>query len=351
MIERKQEMWPSVLLVAVVLAVCPAGGRAAEDRPDFGDTGAHCSSTARTVFSACEAEARADALIAAGKCLNIGDSRARRECLDEAQSDRDEALRLCRSQRSARFEACHLVGEARYEPDFDPARFDTDPGHASNPNPYFPLTVGNRWEYDGAETVKVEVKDERKRIEGVTCIVVRDRVFDQGVVVEDTDDWFAQALDGDVFYAGEQTAEFETFDGDIPKKPERVSIEGSFKAGREGDKPGIGFLASPAVGDVYRQEFSLDNAEDIARIVSTTYSFGDDADLDRFVPQELAEALCDHDCIVVEEFTPLEPGAIGRKYYAVGIGDFLEIDPASGDVVQLVHCNFDTRCQGLPGPE
>ena len=351
MIQRNRENRPWVVLAAIVLALCPAAGRAQDDKPDFGDGGAHCSSTARAVFSACENEAKADALIAAGKCLNIGESRARHECLDEARSDRDEALQLCRQQRSSRFAVCQLLGEARYEPDFDPTRFDADPGHASNPNPYFPLTVGNRWEYGGAETIKIEVKDERKLIEGVTCIVVRDRVFDEGRVVEDTDDWFAQALNGDVYYAGEQTKEYETFDGDVPRKPELVSIDGSFKAGREGDKPGLAFLASPAVGDAYRQEFSLDNAEDVARILSTTYSFGEDADLDRFVPQDLAEALCDHDCIVVEEFTPLEPGAVGRKYYAAGIGVFLEIDPVSGDAVQLVGCNFDARCENLPEPE
>jgi len=33
---------------------------------------------------------------------------------------------------------------------------------------------------------------------------------------------------------------------DRPRKPELVSIDGSFKAGREGDKPGIIFSAVPA---------------------------------------------------------------------------------------------------------
>ena len=50
------------------------------------------------------------------------------------------------------------------------------------------------------------------------------------------------------------------------------------------------------------------------------------------------------------EFTPIEPDAFGRKYYARGIGLFLEVDPEDGDVVQLVDCNFDARCAALPTP-
>ena len=351
MIQRDRGTCRWVFLAAAGLALWPAASRANDDKEGFVDTGPHCSSTARAVFHACEDEADADALVAAGKCMNVGDDAARRECFDEVRANRDESVRLCREQRNARLSLCRELGEARYEPDFDPARFDADPGHPTSPNPYFPLAVGNRWEFGGAETIEIEVLDERKLIEGVTCIAVSDRVSDEGVVVEDTDDWFAQAVNGDVYYAGEQTREFETFAGDVPPKPELVSIEGSFKAGREGDKPGIAFFASPEVGKLYRQEFSLGNAEDVARILSTTYSFGDDADLDRFVPQELAEALCEGDCIVVEEFTPIEPGAIGRKYYAAGIGVFLEVDPASGETVQLVGCNFDARCDSLPEPE
>ncbi len=50
------------------------------------------------------------------------------------------------------------------------------------------------------------------------------------------------------------------------------------------------------------------------------------------------------------EFTPVEPDAFERKYHAVGIGTFLEVDPESGDIVQLVDCNFDPKCALLPAP-
>ena len=47
---------------------------------------------------------------------------------------------------------------------------------------------------------------------------------------------------------------------------------------------------------------------------------------------------------------PLEPGAFERKYYAPGIGVFLEVNPEEEEIVQLVDCNFDTRCALLPSP-
>ncbi|MGH9461894.1 MAG: hypothetical protein ACRD1X_11790, partial [Vicinamibacteria bacterium] len=69
-----------------------------------------------------------------------------------------------------------------------------------------------------------------------------------------------------------------------------------------------------------------------------------------FVPQALADLLCANDCVVTAEFTPIEPGVLQRKYYAQGIGLFLEVDPESGEINQLVDCNFDTRCAMLPAP-
>ena len=38
---------------------------------------------------------------------------------------------------------------------------------------------------------------------GVTCIVVRDTVDIDGVLIEDTVDWFAQDVEGNVWYFGE----------------------------------------------------------------------------------------------------------------------------------------------------
>ena len=104
-----------------------------------------------------------------------------------------------------------------------------------------------------------------------TLAVERVRVED-GTPVEDTDDWYAQDLDGNVWYCGEIAQNFEVFEGDDPEEAELVDIEGSWKAGRDGALPGIVMLASPQAGDVYRQEVALGEAEDAARVISTTGS-------------------------------------------------------------------------------
>jgi hypothetical protein len=309
-----------------------------------------CSATATSLFQACTSEVRDDYFVANAICINISDEEERRDCALEARDARREGTRLCRDQRRGRLDACRALGQDRYDPDFAPALFD-DPRNPTNPNPYFPLEVGNRWDYAGAgETNTVEVLDETKGIEGVSCIVVRDQVFRSGDLVEDTDDWYAAARDGSTWYCGEEVKDFESFDEDDPRVAELVSTDGSFKAGRDGDKPGIIFLASPTPGDVYLEEFSLGNAEDVTEILATDYSFGSDPELDRLVPQALAVRFCSDDCVVTRNFSLLEPGIFARKYYASGIGVFLEVSPDTGEVVQLTDCNFDTRCADLPQP-
>jgi hypothetical protein len=312
------------------------------------ESGRFCSATATRQFDACKSEVRDDFFADRAICINVSDEDERAECFDEADAGQKEGRQLCGEQLDARRELCADLGENRYDPDFDPAGFAQD---FTNQNAYFPLRVGNQWAYVGGdETIAVEVLDKTKLIEDVTCIVVNDLVEADEEPVEDTDDWYAQALNGDVYYCGEIARNFETFEGDDPEEAELIDVEGSWKAGRDGDKPGIIFLASPMVGDVYRQEWSPGNAEDVATVLSTTYGFGHDPELDEFVPKDLASLLCADDCIVTGETTAIEPDVFERKYYAPGMGLFLEVDPESGDIVQLVGCNLDPRCAMLPAP-
>src|SRR5262249_49287921 len=151
---------------------------------------------------------------------------------------------------------CDELGGGRYAPDFDPAHFDTDFADPPHPNPYFPLKIGSSWTYLSAtEHEVIEVVDETKSIEGVTCVVSRDRVDVAGVPEENTDDWIAQRNDGSAVYCGEIAQSLELFPGDDPQTAELVSIEGSWKAGRDGALPGVLFPGAPAVGQVFRQEF------------------------------------------------------------------------------------------------
>jgi hypothetical protein len=317
----------------------------------FSDQGKFCSATAEALFCGCGSEARSDYFVARAVCANEPESGDRAQCFSDAQDTRSEDEALCSDQRQGRLDACDLLGEGRYDPQFEPKLFDANFVTPIHPNPYFPLKVGNKWEYRSAtETNTVEILNRTKLIDDVNCVVGRDLVYEDGVLKEVTDDWFAQAKTGDVWYCGEEVKNYETFEGDKPQAPELVSVDGRFKAGIDGADPGIIFLKSPVKGDAYLEEFSLANAEDIAIVRSTSYSYGKDPVLDKGVPKALAQKLCSAgDCIVTDNISLLEPGIVEHKYYAKGIGTFLETGPG-GEVVRLVSCNVDPRCSSLPQP-
>ncbi|MGH9138372.1 MAG: hypothetical protein ACRD0G_15225 [Acidimicrobiales bacterium] len=197
-----------------------------------------------------------------------------------------------------------------YQPDLDPADFVE-----TVDNPFLPLLPGARWVYEGEsdgeiERIEVVVTDERRQVMGISAVVVRDTVTVDGEIQEDTFDWFAQDRDGNVWYLGEDSTEFE--DG------EPASTEGSWEAGVDGALPGIVMPADPQVGDAYRQEYDVGEAEDLGEVVqlgvSESVPFGDLDDL-----------------LVTREWNPLEPDVVEEKYYARGIGLVLEVVTEGGE--------------------
>ena len=118
---------------------------------------------------------------------------------------------------------------------------------------------------------------------------------------------------GNVWYCGEQSKDYEFNDGDRPEVAELVSIDGSFKAGRDGAKAGILMQANPTVGLTYREEASWSNAEDLSQVLSLTGS------------ESTPAASCSNSCLVLRAFTPVEPGVNEIKYYAPGIGQILTL--------------------------
>ena len=313
-------LWGFVLVLGLGLIGSPvlASDDRDKDHPnDRGRRRSFCTQTANAAAKACQAAISDDFWIAIGKCVNVSDRAKRRDCETEAIADREEAMELCQGQYVARRKVCSLVGEERYEPDFNPDNFvNPNTIHSGNANPYFPLIGGNRWTFEGGgERIVVTVTDKTKLIEGVTCRVVRDVVSDEdGRVIEDTNDWFAQDIWKNVWYCGEEVKDFETFPGDDPREEDLVAIDGSFKVGRGGARPGIIMLGNPQVGDAYRQEFFLGEAEDIARVISVT---GTDVEF---------AAQCNNKCLITREGTPIEPGVEADKYYAPGLGPILEVE-------------------------
>jgi hypothetical protein len=203
-----------------------------------------------------------------------------------------------------------------YEPRLDPSMFVD-----VIDNPYLPLPTGARWRYEGmsdgeVETVEICVTPDRKEILGISAVVVHDSVTVGGQLVEDTFDWFAQDVDGNVWYLGEDVKDYEN--GVV------VSTAGSWTAGIGGARAGIVMAAEPAVGDVYRQEFLPGEAEDMMEYIATG-------------PAVTTPAGSFDDVVTTRDWTPLEPDVVEQKSYARGVGKVRE-EKVSGSrgIVELV---------------
>src|SRR5262245_44093855 len=217
---------PGVVAAALTGALPIPNVASADAFDDFNAQGLYCSATAQALFRACGSSVVDDYWVAVAICTNEPEKAERTKCLADAKSERSDATEQCGEQFAGRRAACKSLGEGRYDPPFEAKLFDADFTRLTNPNRYFPLTIGHQWEYRSQkQQTKVQVLNETKLIDEVRCIVVLDQVHENGDLIESTNDWFAQAKDGTVWYCGEETAEYETFAGDRPRKPEVVSIE------------------------------------------------------------------------------------------------------------------------------
>jgi hypothetical protein len=192
----------------------------------------------------------------------------------------------------------------------DPATFTNEID-----NPYFPMVPGSRRvfrETDAQGAVRrvvVTVTNDTKTILGVDARVVHDRVTEHGQVTEDTYDWYAQDAEGNLWYMGEDTKEYE--------HGKLKTTEGSWEAGVDGAQPGIIVPADPKPGATYREEYYAGQAEDGAEILSL--------DAHAKVPY----GTFDH-VLQTRNFTPLEPNLVEEKFYARGVGPVLEITVTGG---------------------
>ena len=195
--------------------------------------------------------------------------------------------------------------------ELDPADFTIDIDH-----PYWPMQPGTQWtlreiDEEGNEViVVVTVSTETKQIaNGVTARIVRDTVTQDGELIEDTFDWYAQDASGSVWYLGEDTAEFE--DGEI------TSTAGSFEAGVDGALPGIIMPADPVDGMRYRQEYYAGEAEDNGEILSV---------------EEQVEVPTGHydDAILTKDTITIEPDVVEYKLYARDVGPVLVFGVSGG---------------------
>jgi hypothetical protein len=215
------------------------------------------------------------------------------------------------------------IQEDSYVPVISPSDFTS-----TVDNMYFTLTPRTKFVFegqteDGEELNEVYVTGEKKTVMGIETTVVWDRVWLEGELIEDTKDWYAQDIFGNVWYFGEDSVEM--LDGKI------VSHAGSWEYGVDGALPGIVMEASPAVGDSYRQEYYADEAEDMADVLA----------LDESVSVPFGDFL---GCLKTRDWTPLEPGTDEHKYYCPTLGFVvLEVGLEDGEKVELISVEYDAE--------
>ncbi len=226
---------------------------------------------------------------------------------------------------------CEDSGEGNGEvPDELP---DVSEAQFSNPtnitNPYYGPATGLIYEYVGFELEDGEVPDEpseviviERRLEtkvvmGINTIIQRDYVEEDGVIIEDTDDWLAQDDDGNLWYFGEDSKNFDD-EGNF------IDNEGSWEAGIDGALPGYWIPGNPEVGDLYYQEWYEGEAEDYAIVVA----------LNETVTIEMGTF---ENVLVTQDVNPFEEGVYELKYYAPGIGLILEEKYEDDELVEIVY--------------
>ncbi|MBK9585314.1 MAG: hypothetical protein KA099_00915 [Alphaproteobacteria bacterium] len=230
----------------------------------------------------------------------------------------DQELAVLEKVRLDRIDADDFIIDPRHTPDISAADFNG----AVIDNPYLPFVPGTKWVYEGMtdeglERQVVEVLDETRMINGVEATVVRDTVYVNGEIREDTYDWYAQDLDGNVWYLGEFTTAYE--DG------QPLDTHGSFEWGVDGALPGIVMFADPSahIDETYKQELYIGEAEDTATLLSTSDSVT--------VPYGTFTNV-----VKTFEFTPLEPFTKEHKFYVEGIGFIKQVNLRTGEELDLV---------------
>ena len=191
--------------------------------------------------------------------------------------------------------------------DFDPGNFSRS---TTVDNQWLPLVPGTQLVFTGFSTegkerfshrVVFTVTDLTKEIGGVRSVVLWDRDYSDGELVEAELAFFAQDDDGNVWQLGEYPEEYEN--GKIVAHPawfhgiKRARAGLTMKAEPRRGTPSYSLGWGPAVG------------------------FNDRAKVLRTGQRTCVRVGCFDDVLVVDEFNPDEPGKHQLKYYARGVGN------------------------------
>jgi len=192
-------------------------------------------------------------------------------------------------------------------PGFNPRNFDRA---TTVDNPWLPLRPGTQLVYAGSTSEGKErvphrliftVTDLTKVIGGVRSVVVWDRDYSAGELVEAELAFFAQDNDGNVWQLGEYPEEYE--DGKLVGKPAWIH-------GIRGARAGVSMKTEPRLGT---PSYSLGWGPAVG--------FNDRARVLRVGAKTCVPFDCYSNVLVIDEFNPDEPGKHQLKYYARGVGN------------------------------
>ena len=185
--------------------------------------------------------------------------------------------------------------------------------HERIDNPYFPQTRGTVYSYglleegEAVERNDVFATFENKKILGVNTHVVRDTAYEDGLLVEDTLDFYSQDKKGNVWYFGEFVLNYRY---DDEGNYLGTDTDGAWLANGVDAFPGYIMPTREvleALGNGYYQEFAPGVAEDQADLIS----FNSTADIEIGFFKDVLETL---------DTTALEPTAVEHKKYEPGVG-------------------------------
>ncbi len=296
-------------------AECPDGGCALD--ADLGAVASYSCEGGGCVVD-CDGESECTVDCPAGGCEVAcdGDSRCTVFCGDGGDpcvvSCPGGGQATCTGNCDLSCDVCDPTPDPDYMPEIDPANFTN-----VIDNPLFPLPVGAVWKYEAAtegELITVTVTSETVTVMGVDCVVVHDEArTPSGDLIEDTRDWYAQDNEGNVWYFGEDTAEY--VNGQVANR------NGAWEAGVDGALPGIIMQAAPEKGMTYYQEYLVCQAEDQGEVMALGESVsGPTGDYS--------------DCVRIRDFSLLDPLADEFKTFCPGVGLVLTTDPETGDTLE-----------------
>ena len=181
---------------------------------------------------------------------------------------------------------------------------------------------------EGLQRIETRIEEtvlaRQERVAGIEVTVVAVDDYHDGVIHDQTTEYFAAGADGTVYFVGERVDEYAS--GKI------VNHEGAWLSGKDGAEPGVFMPADPHIGETFMLEHIPDVAMEQATVIA--------------LDQTITTAAGDFaGCLVTKEVA-LPHGATERKTYCPGVGLVREDFP--GGSLELVEFGTTPRKKATP---